>query len=73
MTIHVKVLSARFYLGQLLAKIETTNTDYPGATEELDVRLAYAASVSDMQADINRMAKVFWLAYNHPEWDVPEA
>lgn len=70
MAIHAKVLSSRIYLGQLFAEIETTNTDYPGITKKVETRLRYDASIADMQSDINRMLKVFWLAYGNPEWDV---
>ena len=70
MTIKAKVTALTIEGEDMLATIETTNTDYPGVTKTFTLKQGATQSLSGYKLIIDRAIKMLWVGHAQPSWIV---
>ena len=70
MTIKAKVTALTVEGEDMLATVETTNTDYPDVTKTFTLKQGSTQSLSGYKLVIDRAIKMLWVGHAQPSWTV---
>ena len=68
--ITVKVTNCTIVESNMVVSCQTTNTAHPNITLEFSTKHGCGQTLDGVQSEIDGGAKLLWIAYEKPQWDV---
>ncbi len=68
--ITVKVTNCTIVESEMVVSCQTTNTAHPNITLEFSTKHGCGQTLEGVQSEIDGGAKLLWIAYAKPQWDV---
>ena len=68
--ITVKVTNCTIVESEMVVSCQTTNTAHPNITLEFSTKHGCGQTLEGVQSEIDGGAKLLWIAYEKPQWDV---
>ena len=68
--ITVKVTNCTIVESDIVVSCQTTNTAYPDITLEYSTKHDYGQTLEGVQNEIDGGAKLLWISYAKPQWNV---
>lgn len=68
--ITVKVMNCTIVESEMVVSCQTTNTEHPNVTLEFSTLHGCGQTLEGVQSEIDGGAKLLWIAYAKPQWNV---
>lgn len=68
--ITVKVMNCTIVESEIVVSCQTTNTAHPNITLEFSTKHSCGQTLEGVQSEIDGSAKLLWIAYAKPQWNV---